>query len=148
MNIPFFHPKNHEIELVLDSVDKASEQTSWVDDVHFSIIRKATNQKVGICDLRLGMNEEVYYAGQIGYRVYMPYRGNGYAYKACKELFEIAKNEYGMKDLIITCSPDNIASSKTLKKLNGILIEQTDVPSNHYLYIRGETIKDIYKFIL
>lgn len=149
MNIPFFnHFQNHDVELMFESVDKASENTNWVDDVHYSIIRKATNQKVGICDLRLGMNDDIYYSGQIGYRVYIPYRGNGYAYKACQLLFSIAKDKYGMKDIVITCSPENIASLKTIEKLNGTFIEKTDVPSSHYLYQRGEKVKCIYKCTL
>lgn len=146
MNIPFFHGfGNHEVELILENIDAACENTSWVDDVHYSIVRKATNQKVGICDLRLGMNDEIYYAGQIGYRVYLPYRGNGYAYKACKKLFAIARDEYGMQDVLITCSPENVASLKTIEKLHGEFIEKTDVPQNHYLYLRGEKVKYIYK---
>lgn len=146
MNIPFLsHFQNHDVELMLESIDKACENTDWVDDVHYSIIRKATNQKVGICDLRVGMNDTVYYVGQIGYRVYLPYRGNGYAYKATQQLLAIAKDEYGMKDVIITCSPENIASLKTIQKLNGTFIEEIDVPSEHYLYKRGEKVKYIYK---
>lgn len=53
-----------------------------------------------------------------------------------------------MHDLLITCSPDNIASCKTLEKLHGKYIEKVDVPENHWLYARGETIKLIYRFIL
>ena len=90
----------------------------------------------------------LYYAGNIGYHVYERYRGNGYAYKACLELFKIAKNVYHMDKLIITCSPDNIASKKTLIKLGGQLLETCDVPSDHWLYLRGETVKEIYLFKL
>ena len=103
---------------------------------------------VGYCDLRIGMNDMLYYAGNIGYHVYERYRDNGYAYKACLELFKIAKNVYHMDKLIITCSPDNIASKKTLIKLGGQLLETCDVPSDHWLYLRGETVKEIYLFKL
>ena len=94
------------------------------------------------------MNDMLYYAGNIGYHVYERYRGNGYAYKACLELFKIAKNVYHMDKLIITCSPDNIASKKTLIKLGGQLLETCDVPKDHWLYLRGETVKEIYLFKL
>ena len=53
-----------------------------------------------------------------------------------------------MDKLIITCSPDNIASKKTLIKLGGQLLETCDVPSDHWLYLRGETVKEIYLFKL
>ncbi len=99
---------------------------------------------VGICDLRFGENEELYYAGNIGYTVFMRYRGNHYAYKACMILLEIAKKE-GIKKLWITCSPENIASRKTIEKLNSTLLEVADVPHDHWLYRNGETVKNIYE---
>lgn len=148
MNIPFFHRNLDEVSLHLNYTEDASDSTSWVKDVHFSICKKHTNQKVGECDLRLGMNAEIYYAGQVGYRIYYPFRGNSYAYKACLQLFEVAKKEYGMKELIITCSPDNIPSLCTLQRLHGTLLETVDVPESHWLYQRGETVKCIYQYEL
>lgn len=150
MKFSFFHHKDIKEEIVLryEYSEDASESTSWVKDIHYSMCKKGSLQKVGECDLRLGMNDEIYYAGQVGYRVYLPFRGHGYAYDACKLLFEIAKNEYHMNDLIITCSPENIASHKTLEKLKGTLIEKIDVPESHWLYLRGETVKCIYRFVL
>ncbi len=150
MKLPFFDHEKEKEDIILqyEGIEEASESTSWVKDVHFSMLKNKSFVKVGECDLRLGMNDEIYYAGQVGYRVYFPFRGHGYAYEACKILFEIAKNEYDMKDLIITCSPDNIPSNKTLEKLHGILVEKIDVPETHWLYVRGETVKYIYRFIL
>lgn len=150
MKLSFFHhlQKQEEIILSYNGYEEPSEMTSWVKDVHFSICFKRTRQKIGECDLRLGMNEEIYYAGQVGYRIYLPYRGHGYAYEACRLLFSVAKNNYEMKELLITCSPENVASCKTLERLNGKYIEKVDVPENHWLYARGETIKLIYRFIL
>ena len=55
MNIPFFHRNLDEVSLHLNYTEDASDSTSWVKDVHFSICKKHTNQKVGECDLRLGM---------------------------------------------------------------------------------------------
>ncbi|MCI5773501.1 MAG: GNAT family N-acetyltransferase [Erysipelotrichaceae bacterium] len=102
------------------------------------------NRVVGICDLRFGYNEELYYAGNIGYSVFMRYRGNHYAYKACLLLLDIAK-QHQMPKLWITCSPDNIASRKTIEKLDAQLLEVADVPKDHWLYKNGETIKNIYE---
>ena len=53
-----------------------------------------------------------------------------------------------MQELLITCSPDNIASRRTLEKLQGELVETADVPRSHWLYERGETVKNIYRFQL
>ena len=118
MNIPFFHRNLDEVSLHLNYTEDASDSTSWVKDVHFSICKKHTNQKVGECDLRLGMNDEIYYAGQVGYRIYYPFRGN------------------------------NIPSLCTLQRLHGTLLETVDVPESHWLYQRGETVKCIYQYEL
>lgn len=142
--IKFSLPKEITIEFVKE--EGPSPLTSWVKDVYYAIM--LNHIKVGECDLRIGMNEEIYYAGQVGYRIYFPYRGNGYAYQACLLLFEKAKEEYGMRQLYITCSPENIASDKTLQKLHGKLLALEDVPETHWLYKRGETKKKIYCFSL
>ena len=120
----------------------------YVESVEFDIIRVSDDVKVGRCDIRLaeGINEELYYAGNIGYRVYESFRGHSYAYQACLILFDIIKKDYNRESIIITCSPDNIPSKVTLEKLGGVLIEECDVPKNHYLYRRGETVKRIYEF--
>ena len=88
----------------------------------------------------------MYYYGNVGYNILRQYRGNHYAYYACKLLFEIAKKEFALDEIIITCSPDNIASYKTLKKLNGELLELVEVPKNHMLYTLGEKSKYIFRY--
>lgn len=144
--LKFFQKKEKQITLEYVSTEEATHLTCWVADVNYAIMLDGI--KIGECDLRLGMNEELYYAGQVGYRIYYPFRGNGYAYNACKLLFEIAKKQYGMHELLITCSPDNIPSDQTLRKLQGKYIKTVEVPRNHYLYARGELIKKIYIFTL
>ena len=49
---------------------------------------------------------------------------------------------------LLTCSPDNTPSKKTLEKLGGVLKENVDVPAWHWLYKRGETNKNIYYYSL
>lgn len=136
------------VDLRQEFTRSANAFNNYVPSVIYGIYRHGSDVKIGECDLRLGMNEELYYAGQIGYRIYENYRGHGYAYDACLILFAIARDEYGMSDLLLTCSPDNIASRKTLEKLGGTLKENVDVPSWHWLYKRGETNKNIYIYSL
>ena len=116
-----------------------------VPTVYYDVL-DMQNNKVGTCELRLTCDGEMYYYGHIGYNIIEKYRGNNYAYYACILMFKIAREEYQMKELIVTCSPDNIASYKTLQKLNGELIEKVDVPKNHELYMRGEKEKYIFKY--
>ncbi len=135
-------------DLVVESRRSATPANCNVESIIYRIYLHGSSTVIGECDLRLGMNEELYYAGNIGYRIYEDYRGHGFAYEAARLLFDIARDEYGMTELLLTCSPDNIASVKTLHRLNGELIETVMVPRDHWLYHRGETIKEVYRFIL
>ena len=125
---------------------RVSEKTAYdgVPTVYYDILRHSDKEKVGTTDLRLSIEGDMYYYGNIGYNILPSHRGNHYAYYACRLLFLIAKKEFDMNELIITCSPDNDASRKTIEKLGGVLIETTDVPPRHWLYQRGETVKNIY----
>lgn len=144
-----FHKKVTEGEVV-DLVEENryfNVLTRSYDSIEYGIFLHHTNLRVGYCDLRFGMNEELYYAGNVGYRIYEPYRGHGYAYEACLLLEKVAR-KYRFQYLIITCSPGNIASKKTIEKLDGVLLETTEVPVTHWLYRRGETVKSVYQLDL
>ena len=146
-------PWQNENRISGDTVDLKEERTSrpsafndYVRTVYFSIYEHGRNEKIGECDLRVGMNDELYYAGNIGYRIYERYRGHSYAYEACRLLLPLAYHDYHMPEVIITCSPDNTPSRRTLEKLGGELISEEEVPVWHWLYKRGEKVKRIYKF--
>ena len=136
------------IELIETEEISGSKENGYVPSIYYAIKLCGSNELVGHCDLRIGMSEEYYYAGNIGYNIKLSARGHNYAYKACLLLFKIAKEKYMLDSLIITCSPDNLASLKTCEKLGGTLLETVDVPSTHWLYARGETVKNIYEYKL
>ena len=141
---------------IVDLVERArvSEKTSFDGvptvfyDIYVSGSNLGSNLKVGKCDLRLKNDGFMYYYGNVGYNIKESYRGHHYAYYACKILFKIAKEEFGMKELIITCNPDNEASYKTLKKLKGDLIDIAQIPYDHELYEKGDRFKCIFRFKL
>jgi len=139
---------DQEIILKQTGYLEASSYTANVDTVLFNIIRCEDKVVLGRCELRLGFNDDIYYLGQIGYSVVPKYRGHNYAFKASKLLLSLAYNAYGMKEVIITCSPNNLASYKTLLKLNGELLEIVKVPKSHYLYQNNEKEKCIFRYIL
>lgn len=145
----FNQKKRYKGEVVdLKERYRISERASYdgVPTIYYDILRHDDLEKVGTADLRLKADGDMYYYGNIGYNIMRSFRGNNYAYYACLLLFDIAKKEFGMDELILTCSPDNIASYKTLKKLNGELIELIKVPRNHPLYAVGETSKYIFRY--
>lgn len=140
--------EGERIDLVLESHRNPSFHNNYVPSDLYGIFLHGSSARIGECDIRIGMNEELYYAGNIGYRIYEPYRGHGYAYDAAKMLMKIARDEHDFKEIILTCSPDNTASKKTLEKLGGELVETVDVPAWHWLYKRGEKVKHIYRYDL
>ncbi|MFV0480068.1 MAG: GNAT family N-acetyltransferase [Anaerorhabdus sp.] len=141
--------KNHgKIFLVEDYFVIAEEINDYVASVAYKICLGSKRVVVGRCDLRIGMNEELYYAGNIGYSIKKKYRGNGYAYDAAKLLLGIAKGNYMMEEVLITCDPDNVASRKTCERLNGKLEAIVDVPESHWLIKQKEYKKCIFRYSL
>lgn len=138
--------KNDEIRLLLEKTVEGDPKKDWVPAYHFSI-RNDKGIKVGICDLRVGHNDKLYYGGNIGYTVYEEYRRNHYAGKACLLLFELAR-KHDLQYLIITCDPDNYASRKTCEYAGGKLLEVAELPEDSDMRKDGKTEKCIYKFIL
>ncbi|MBD5115500.1 MAG: GNAT family N-acetyltransferase [Ruminococcaceae bacterium] len=102
------------------------------------------NINVGKISLRIGSNFHSYYNGNIGYEVFSEYRGNHYAYKACKIILEAA-SAHKMKELIITCDESNAASYKTIERLGAELIEIAKVPKKYFAWRKGMERKRIYK---
>lgn len=138
--------KNDEIQLVLEKTVDGDETKNWVPAYHFFIC-SPDGVRMGTCDLRIGYNDNLYYGGHIGYRVFPEYRGNHYAGKACLLLFELAR-KHNMEYLYITCNPDNYASAKTCEYAGGRLLEIAELPEGNDMRDEGEFEKRIYKFIL
>lgn len=138
--------KNDEIKLVLEKTVEGDAEKEWMPAYHFAIC-DPDGEKMGVCDLRIGHNEKLYYGGNIGYRVDENYRGHHYAGKACRLLFELAR-KHQLGYVIITCNPDNLASRKTCDYLGGELLEIAELPEDNDMRADGETQKCIFRFEL
>ena len=138
--------KNDEIQLLLGKAVEGDDEKGWVPAYHFAICDLKGN-KMGVCDLRIGHNEKLYYGGNIGYRIEEEYRGHHYAGKACLLLFELARR-HDLEYVIITCNPDNYASRKSCEYAGGELIEIVEVPEGNDMRERGEMEKCVYRFML
>ncbi len=136
------------IDLVETFSVTAERAYDHVPVVFYDIVLKNSYTVVGSIDFRDQMNDYMYYYGHVGYMIKPDYRGNGYALEALKLIEDIAKKEYGYKEMIVTCNPDNIASYKTLVKAGYELYETVDVPVSHELYWKNEKRKCIFKHIL
>lgn len=134
-----------EIDLVEERKERPADYNQYVLTYYYGIYLHKRRVRIGNCDLRIGHNDELYYAGNIGYHIDKPYRGHHYAYEASRLLIEEAEKNH-MDYLLITCSPDNTASRKTIERIGAEYLETTDVPSDHWLYQRGEKVKRIYRY--
>lgn len=125
--------KGDGLSLSLVRETAADPARSWVRALHFAIL-DGNGTVVGACDLRLGHNRNTYFGGNIGYRVEEPYRGHHYACRACRLLFDLARQE-GMAHLVITCRPDNLPSRRTCERLGGELLEIAELPEDNDMRI-------------
>lgn len=136
-----YQDEDIKIQWVDQHIDSNPE--GWGQSYIFDIIELKTQRIVGRCDLRVGNTETLRLAGHIGYTIYLPYRGHHYAGKATQLLFKFAK-EKGMKELIITCNTDNLASYKTCVYAGCRYLKDESVPVEHELYAQGDRIKAIF----
>ena len=102
---------------------------------------------VGKIGIRIGDNFHTYYNGHIGYEVDEPYRGHGYARRACRLALTVARH-HGMKSLYITCDEDNMASARTIEGLGAKLLEVCEVPREYFAWYEGISRHRIYELEL
>ncbi len=138
--------KSEEIFLRLVKTCDAQPEKRWVPAYYFDICL-LDGTCIGKCDLRIGHNEKTYIGGNIGYRIDEAYRGHHYAAKACLLLFKQAK-KHKLEQLIITCVPDNVASSRTCERCGGNLLEIVDIPKDNEMYDQGKRQVKVFRFIL
>ena len=135
---------NDEIQLRLYKTVEANAEKWFVQAYHYNICDKLGNE-MGRCRLRAGHNEKTYYGGNIGYEVYEAYRGHHYAAKACLLLFELAR-KLKMDYVIITCTPDNIASRKTCEYVECQFVDTVELPKDNDMRVSaGKTEVCIYR---
>lgn len=99
---------------------------------------------IGRISMRIGSNFNSYYNGNIGYEIEEKFRGNNYAFRACKLVLPIAK-AHGMNEIILTCDEDNIPSYKTIEKLGAELVQITKPPEAYFAYRENMKKQRIYR---
>ena len=144
--------QNEEVCLIWYKKVPGDTQKNWVESDFYHICLPDKHflrgyKVAGYCDLRFGYNRQLYFGGNIGYRVEEPFRGHHLAEKATRLLLEEAK-EAGMPYVIITCNPDNLPSRRTLERLGGDLLEIVDLPPDNDMYQKGERQKCIFHYPL
>ena len=114
--------------LMPNGVAKVADSTylAWDD---------ATAQMRGIINIRHELNDFLrQYGGHIGYSVHPACWNQGYATKMLALALQKC-DALGLHDLLLTCSPDNLASRRVIEKNGGVLEHIAtfqDKPVCHY----------------
>ena len=135
-----------ELKLVLRETKEAIPERKHVPAYCFDIAL-LDGTVVGNCSLKIWHTPVIWFAGNIGYEVYEPYRGHRYASKACRLLYPLAIR-HNLDYLIITCNVSNAASERSIQLAGGMFIAEQDVPEDYEQYRKGSKRVRIYKVLL
>jgi predicted acetyltransferase len=108
------------LKFVLDNEKDSTKHTEVTANV-FLVVREEDNKLVGMINIRHTLNKYLFnYGGHIGYSVRRIERQKGYAKEMLKAALEIC-NQMRIREVLLACDADNIASVKTIKSCGGIL---------------------------
>ncbi len=93
----------------------------------FDVVERASGRVAGEISLRVGDSPEQFYLGHVGYHIDPPFRGHGYAARACR-LCAPMLAALGMGTAVITTDPGNLPSVKTCRRLGCALECTVPVP--------------------
>ena len=131
------------IEIFLDKLYPANLDKKLVPSYHFKI--RVKNEIAGHINFRAGNSKQILnYDGHIGYEVLPLYRGDRISQKAAKLILPFVK-EHGFSSIVLTCSPENLASTKIIKGLGGKFIATRNFPGIASL---SNTTKNLYQLEL
>jgi predicted acetyltransferase len=130
------------VELHFNSIKPGDVEKGYVPFYHYRIIDKHGND-VGHINFKVGTTDHILYnAGHIGYEIKEDCRGHSYAYHACSAIAPFVKTIY--PEALITCSPENGASIRTIEKLNCLFIDEVKIHEHEEAYKNGERIRRRY----
>jgi predicted acetyltransferase len=138
------------VDLSVEDEQPEDPARGYVPCYHFRIARHGSEAKIGEIRLRVGSvvaNPSLITSGHVGYSVEEPHRGHGIAARACALLKPVAL-AHGMRRVVITCDPTNVASRRTCERLGAVLVGVFDVPRDHEMYAKGRRKVCRYLWIL
>jgi tagatose 1,6-diphosphate aldolase len=135
-----------EVRLHFVRVVPGDPSRDFVPAYHFRIL-VADGSDVGHINFRVGDTDHVRIcAGHIGFEILEPFRGHGYALKACRAIASFVRSFYDA--VTITCDPGNLASIRTIELLGATFTDEVSVPPHDPHFQRGSRRKRRYKWIL
>jgi len=144
MPFPPHAPAFHDVVLKFARLIPGDPTRGMVPAYHFRILI-ADGTDVGHINFRIGDTPHVRLcAGHIGFAIQEAFRGHKYAEQACRALAPFVRSVYSV--VTITCDPDNLASRRTIERLEAQFIDEVAVPPNDPQFERGSRWKRRYQW--
>ncbi len=89
----------------------------------WTLIRKSDGQTIGWCGIKKRDDDSI----DLGYRLFKEYWNQGYATEASKKSMAIARNTFGIKELVLEANEENAASRAVAVKLGFEFIRFVDL---------------------
>ena len=106
-----------ELELELKETCPYNPEKGHVPEYKFAMVNTNTRAIIGGIRLRIGLTKTLNtYGGHIGYEVDKLYRGHRYATRSCRLLIPLIQR-LEIQPVVITCTPENIPSTRTIESL-------------------------------
>lgn len=128
-----------DIELRFERITPGDLARGFSPGYHFRILDSSGND-AGHLNFRVGDSAHVRLAaGQLGFEIKEPFRGRGYASKACQAIEPwLAEN---WSTILITADPDNLPSLQTIKRIGAVYRDEVEVPLDDPHFARGSRRK-------
>ena len=140
--------RDEDLHLILEKTTPADPRRNYVPSYEFKICVSSGQEKVGHVNFRAGSTPDlVRFGGHLGYGVDEAFRGRRLAERACRLLIPFIR-EHGLKEIWITCNPDNWASRRTCERLGAELVEIVPLPESNDMYKSGDRYKCRYRLSL
>jgi len=120
-----------ELELDLEETCPYKPDKGYVPEYKFAMVNTNNQAIMGKIRLRVGLTKTLNtFGGHIGYEVDEHYRGHRYAARSCRLLAPFTQR-LQIRPVVITCSPDNLPSAKTIESLGAerVKIKNVEIES-------------------
>ena len=128
---------HQQIERRLSMIVADPMQHPWM---YRAMVRKEDRQMVGFISFHHkapnpDLSEYAEYGAELGYTVEREYRRNGYARESAIGMMAWACDGFGVRDFVLTISPENHASLKMAESMNFEIVGQHDDPIDGLEYV-------------
>ena len=114
----------------------------------FIMQNRSTGLQMGFINLRIREDWNlVLYRGHMGFAVDEAHRGQRYASRATRLWLPLAR-EHGLREVWLTCNPDNEASARSCELAGAKFVETVTVPEDSEAYRAGARIKKRFNIVL